>query len=345
MRNPKLCTRLSVATLLLASLTAFGCSSPPSPELPITKPEPPPLVVPSLDHLLPLAGLRWAVVVHPREIAQIPWLIPAIGKFIPEARFDRFATVTGIDLRQTPEAFVASYDTEGGEALVELVKHAGSQPGQTKIERAFQDRLSADVTRSVDRPDVLRLTGRIGRQEHGFAAIGQDVVCFQQGGSQKRGPCRIATLFAQNKLAKLRTLADEPNASAILGRLGNAPFRAFALGPFEGDEARGARGLAAVATAVGVALRPSAREGILVSVVVLGDFGPKADVAARELELAWADVAKSPFGHLSGLDTPVAAPLSMFASTAVTLQVELDTQKLSKGLADATVNEVDAIMR
>lgn len=334
-----------LAALLLLACAALGCSSPPLPVVPSPAPEAPPLVVPSLDRLLPLAGLRWAVLVRPREITQIPWLIPAIGTFVPESRFDRFATATGVDLRQTPEALVASYDTEAGEALAELVKHAGGAATQTKIERAFADRLSADVTRSLDRPGVLRITGRIGREEHGFASLGQEVVCFQQGGSQKRGPCRIATLFAQDKLAKAKRIADAEAAVAVLDRLGQAPLRAFALGPFEGEQARAARGLAAVATAVGVALRPSAREGILVSVVVLGDFGAKADVAAHELELAWADVAQSSLGHLCGLDTPKAAPLAVFAPTAVTLQVELDTQKLAKGLADATVNEVNAIMR
>lgn len=327
---------------LLALLVLTSCATPPLPLPPPAPPPPPPTVVPSLEGLLPVAGLRWVVVARPREITQIPWLIPAVASFVPEARFDRFAKVTGVDLRQTPEAFIASYQTDEGEALAEIVRHAGDAQ---VIERAFRARLSADVTRAVDRPDLVRVTGRIGRDAQGFATIGADVVCFQQGGSMKRGPCRVSTLLSQGKLGRLKTLAAKEIFSSLELRLGPAPFRAFALGPFEGDLARGARGLAAAATAIGLAARPSAREGIFLSIVILGDFAAKPELAARELELAWADVAKAPFGHLCGLDTPMTPALVVFAADALTLQVELDTKKLGRGLADATVNEVNAIMR
>lgn len=291
---------------------------------------------------MPLAGLRWLVITKPREITEIPWLIPAIAAFVPESRFDRFARVTGIDLRKTPEALVASYATDEGDASVELVRHAGDA---RTIERAFRDRISAEAIRAVDRPDLVRVTGRIGREPHGFATLGADVACFQQDGSMKRGPCRIASLVALGKLGHVAKVAGSAPIEALAARLGPAPLRAFALGPFEGELARGARGLAGAATAIGAAARPSAREAILLSIVITGDFSSQADLAAHELELAWADLVARPFGHLCGLDTPVAPPLATHAADAVTLQVELDPRKLAKGLTDATVNEIDAIMR
>jgi hypothetical protein len=336
--------RRSLLAALLAALASSlpGCAEKPPPLPPTEAPPPPPLVIPTLEGLLPLAGLRWLVLTKPREITKIPWLIPAIAAFIPESRFDRFAKVTGIDLRKTPEAIVASYTTEEGDASIELVRHAGDARA---IERAFRDRISSDVIRAVDRPDLVRVTGRIGREPHGFAALGNDVVCFQQEGSMKRGPCRIASLIALGKLGRLAKVAGEPVLESLAARLGPAPLRVFALGPFEGELARGARGLAGAATAIGAAARPSAREAILLSIVITGDFTSQADLAAHELELAWADLVARPFGHLCGLDAPVAPPLATHAADAVTLQVELEPRKLAKGLADATVNEIDAIMR
>nr|WP_153821057.1 hypothetical protein [Polyangium spumosum] len=333
---------LLAATLVALASAATGCGAPPPP---VTKPEgkpEPPLAVPSLEALLPLAGLRWIVLANPREITSIPWLVPFVATVIPEARFDRFARGTAVDLRRTPEAIIASYTTSEGDALVELVRHV-SDP--RTVERAFRDRLSAGATRAVDRHDLVRVSGKIGRSPHAFAAIGADVACFQQAGSLARGPCRIATLFARGALARAARALDEPSLRALAERLGPAPARAFALGPFEGELARGARGLLAAATAIGAAARPSAREGILLSVAVAGDFSRTGEAASEELAAAWRDLAEGSFGHLLGLDAPVTAPLSTHAPDAVAFMVELDPRKLAKGLADATSSEIDQIMR
>jgi len=333
--------------LLQASLAALaaalsGCAESPTPVAAPALTPLPPLAIPSLDALLPLAGLRYVVLARPREIAAIPWLIPSIAAFASEERLDRFARFTAIDLRQTPEALVAAYTTEEGEATIELARHAGN--AQT-IERAFRDRISSEAERFVDRPDLIRVTGKIGLSKHAFAALGPDVVCFQQGGSMKRGPCRIATLFATNKLKRTTRLFSDESLRVLDARLGPAPLRAFAPGPFEGDVARAARGLGAAATALGAAVRPSAREALFLSLALTGDFSTTGDVASRELQAAWQDLASGSFGHLLGLDAPVTTPLATYATDAVSLVVELDPRKLSKGLADATTNEIDAIMR
>ncbi|MDI1428152.1 hypothetical protein [Polyangium sorediatum] len=328
------------ATLAALASAAAGCGAP----APVTKPATPepPLAVPSLDGLLPLAGLRWVVLVHPHEITSIPWLVPFVGAVISEARFDRFAKGTAVDLRRTPEAVVASYTTNEGDATVELLRHT-SDP--RAVERAFRDRLSTDTTRAVDRHDLVRVSGKIGRGAHAFAAIGSDVVCFQQAGSIPRGPCRIAALFARGALSRATRAFADPSLRALAERLGPAPARAFALGPFEGELARGARGLLAAATAIGAAARPSAREGILLSIAVAGDFSRTGEAASEELAASWKDLAQGSFGHLLGLDAPVTAPLPTHAPDAVAIAVELDPKKLAKGLADATSNEIDQIMR
>jgi len=334
---------LQAALASLASAWVFpGCTEAPLPLPRVEPPPPPPLVITSLEGLLPLAGLRWIVLARPSDITSIPWLIPSIASFVPETRFNRFAASVGIDLRQTREALVASYATDEGEALVEIVRHKGDPRG---IERLFRDRISAELVRSVDRPDLVRMSGRVGKSAHAFAAMGADVVCFQQSGSLKRGPCRIAALLAEDKLKKTAKLGTDESLRALDTRLGPAPVRFFAPGPFEGELARGVRGLAAAATALGAVARPSAREGIFVTFALTGDFSTSGEPASRELSAAWDDLAKGSFGHLLGLDKPVTPPLSTFAADAVSLSVELDPKKLAKGLADATTNEIEAIMR
>ncbi|WP_272458293.1 hypothetical protein [Polyangium jinanense] len=330
------------ATLATLASALTGCGASPTTVTKTAETPEPPLAVPSLDSLLPLAGLRWLVLVNPREITSIPWLVPFVGTVISEARFDRFASGTAVDLRRTPEAVVASYATNEGDATVELLRHTGDARA---VERAFRDRLSTEATRAADRHDLVRVSGKIGRATHAFAAIGPDVVCFQQAGSIQRGPCRIASLFARGALSRAARAFSDPSLRALAERLGPAPARAFALGPFEGELARGARGLLAAATAIGAAARPSAREGILLSIAVAGDFSRTGEAASEELAASWRDLAEGSFGHLLGLDVPVTAPLPTHAPDAVAIAVELDPKKLAKGLADVTSNEIDQIMR
>jgi len=333
---------LTAALATLGSALVAGCGATP-PSIPKSEPAPePPLDVPSLEALLPLAGLRWLVLVRPREIQSIPWLAPHVEAVLPGARFERFASATALDVRSSPEAIIASYRADEDDALVEIVRHAGDPRA---VERAFRSRLSADVSRSVDRHDVIRIAGRVGRARHAFAVIGPDVACFQQAGSEKRGPCRIATLFARGSLARASRAFSDPSLADLATRLGPAPIRAFALGPFEGELARGARGLLAASTALGAAARPSAREGILLSIAVSGDFSRTGEAASHELEVSWQELAQGSFGHLLGLDVPVSPPLATHAPDAVAITVELDPKKLAKGLADATSSEIEAIMQ
>src|SRR5690348_3256722 len=120
-----------------ASLLAGCAAAPPPPPQVKVAPVPPPVRVGELTHLLPLAQLRWVLLVKPREIASIPWLIPAIARIAPEESLARFAGSLGFDLRQIPEAAVATYAGEGGESTLYLVRHNGDPIG---IERLFRKR-------------------------------------------------------------------------------------------------------------------------------------------------------------------------------------------------------------
>jgi hypothetical protein len=314
-----------------------------------TRPPPPPLpplVIPSLDVLVPLPGLRWLVVARPNEIAKFPWLEASIAMVIDKDRLERFPELMGFDLRAVSEATWAAYRTEGeGEVedtSFQLVRHTNDP---LVIERLFRDRLSTDVVRSVDDPRVVRASGRIGKTVHAFAAIGRDVVAFQQDGIAERGPCRVAALLALGKLKRTKPVFDDEALRALSKRLESAPLRAFAPGPFEGELGRGARGLLAAATAVGAGARPSPRESVLLEIAVAGDFTKSGDEASRKLAASWDDLASRPFGHLLGLDAPLSPAFPSYTQDAVALVVDLDPRKLAKGLADATSNQIREIMR
>ncbi|MCK6586250.1 MAG: hypothetical protein L6Q76_01565 [Polyangiaceae bacterium] len=315
-----------------------GCASHADPP-PRPKPPLPPLKVGPLDELIALAGLRWVLLVKPRAIASIAWLIPSIGKIVPEENFARFAARTGLDLRSLPEAAVATYDT--GDMLY-LARHAGDPAA---VEGWFRSRLTSDERRSMDRPDLIRLTGKIGLTPHALALLGRTAVAYQHGGSLTKGPARVAALFAQGKLKRSPSVLSAEPLRSLAARFGDAPLRAFARGPFEGELARGARGLLAGATAIGAAARPTAREKIGISIAVAGDFTTSAEPAAEELLTAWNDLANGSFGHLLGLDRPIQAPLATHTEGAVAVAVELDPQTIASGLAAATGPTIDEILR
>src|SRR5262249_60222223 len=187
-------------------------------------PPPPPPHTSELTDLLPSADLRWVILVRPREITSIPWLIPSIGVVVPEPRLDLFAQTNGIDLRQIPEAVIASY--EGG--TIYLVRH-NADP--TVIERSFRSRLTTGEKRVVDRPELVRVSGKIGLSTSTLVVIGRDIMGLQHGGSLQRGPARIATLYAEGKLKKSPTVLSQDSLRSLANRFGGAPLRAIALGP------------------------------------------------------------------------------------------------------------------
>jgi len=323
--------------------TLAACGGAPVARPPAPTPEPPPpLRVADLAGLLPMAALRWVILTRPREIAAIPWLIPPILRIAPEENLGRFKDRTGFDLRQIPEAAIASYAGEGGEATIYVVRHNGDP---VEIERLFDARLTTAPRRTVDLPDAVRVSGKIGDTAVTLAVLGADVVAFQVGGSPGRGPARIASLYAQGLLKKSPTVFAGDPLKALDARLGPAPVRAFALGPFEGELARGARGLLGGATALGGAVRPSAREGLLAVVAVAGDFSRSGERASRELVTAWNELAQGSLGRLLGLDAPVEPPLPTHSDEAVAVAVEVDPNRLAKGIAAATSARIDEIMR
>lgn len=377
----------------LAALVApliEACGATPGPASP-DEPKLPPLATSPLSGLVAAAGVRWIMVLSPRDLLSVPWIPPLVDQTVSGARFDGFAQVTGIDLRALPEAVVAScappapkskappqgpsttLDPTGStpdpvptsapfvppdplaqspdvappaaddeDVMFYLARHTGSAQ---QIERAFRARFTSNEKRSLDRPDLIRMSGKIGRRTHAAVFLGADVVGFQEGGSVSRGPARVASLFAEGKLKHARSaLATEPLHSLAM-RLGAAPLAAYAPGPFDGELSRGLRGLLGAATAIGAVLQPTPQKSFAVTAAVTGDFSKSAAPAADELLAAWKDLAQSRLGHILGLDKPVRAPMTAGAPDAVMIAVELSGQSLAEGLAVATASRVQDIFK
>jgi len=343
------CSRRGFLGGALAALSAAACGAAPKAPLKLSDLLLKPLSVAALPDLLPLADLRWVLLVRPREIASIPWLIPEIGRFARESDLDRFAASAGVDLRQIPEAAVARYTDagigvgagEGAETTFYLARHNGDPAA---IERAFRKRLTTGEKRTIERPDLVRVSGKIGVTASTLTLIGPDVIGLQQGGHPSRGPARIAGLYAEDRLKKSPALLAREPLKSLAARFGSAPVIALSPGPFEGELARGARGLLKGATAIGASARPSAREGLAISVAVAGDFSTSGAPASKELTAAWNDLAHGSFGHLLGLDQPVEAPLATFSEGAVAIAVELDPKRFASGLAEAMGERVKEIL-
>ena len=151
----------------------------------------------------------------------------------------------------------------------------------------------------------------IGTTRGELLLIGREVAGFQFGARLSRGPLKIASLFAMGLLRKSPTAFSEEPLSGLSVRIGSAPLRAFALGPFDvpGPIGEGLRGLLVHATAIAATVRPSARDGLLFIVTVAGDFtmthssrpasfcvaGPSCRAALSGASSAWINQGRGPY--------------------------------------------------
>lgn len=318
-------------------LAACAGAPPPPPKAPLA-----PLATSDLAGLVPDPGLSYLVLVRPREIAQIPWLIPAIGSIAPEENLARFTAQTGLDLRQIPEAVIAHFGTAFADADLQLARHNGDA---VNMEKLFQKRLVKGARRAEDRADVVRMAGQVGSHQQAFGRLGRDVVAFQEGGNLDRGPLRVASLYATGKLKKTPRALDVEPLKSLRARFGAAPVIALAKGPFVDEWKRAARGLLEAATGIGAAARPTAREHLGFAIALSGDFRTTGRAASEVLLGAFGDFASSEMGHILGIDQPIEAPLATSSDEAIAVSVEIEPNRFARGLRALVTEDIDAIMR
>jgi hypothetical protein len=287
-----------------------------------------PLHVAPLAGLVAAAGLRWLVDVRPRTLLASRGLIA----LVPEAELDAFArTAGGVDLRGAEEVVVA----RAGTSLLALARQFVDP---SRVEVAFSARLAEVEGRAIEgQPGVTmrpltRVWGRSGRERQSLVLFGNEAAGIVFGAD---APIRVAEAYALGRLRRAPPAWEAPPLDALGAALGDAPLRAAAPGPFEGEWSAGLGGLLAGATAVGAAARLEG-DTTRVTVVVMGPWGERAPDAQRRLERAVERLGTSDLGRLLGLDRPSEAPRLAAAADRVTLELVLRTEPLVRGLRDAT---------
>jgi hypothetical protein len=297
-----------------------------------------PLDLDPLVDLVPAAGLVWLIDVRPRELRASPSLAAVVMAAAPDERLDAFARrYGGVDVRQADQLAVAAL----GRATLGLAR-IPVEP--RRVEEAFAARATNVDGRAVER-GATRVWGTVGAEREQIATFGREAVGVEFGGL---GPLQAAIYFAQGRLKRsLPALRAEPLAAAA-ARLGEAPLRAFAPGPFDADWARGFGGLLGAATAVAARVRPGepGPDGgptLRLRLLLMGAWGNDAAAAATRFAASFRVLAEDPLGRLTGLDRPVDGPVATGGPDALALDVALDPVTMSHGVhavAGAPLGEI-----
>ncbi|MBX3229366.1 MAG: hypothetical protein KIT84_17900 [Labilithrix sp.] len=321
---------------VVSALAIVACAPrPPAP----SGPKPVPLHLEPACDLAPAAGVEWVVEVKPRAIAEVPDLIPAIGLVLPEERLQVFAAAHGgIDLRQTKDLCVAQYK-DSSLAIVSVPLDPD------RVAQAFAARTAEPPVRTILAPNplVLRLAGRVQDDNERLTLFGRDAAALERGTT---GPLRAAEAFAFMKLKKATPALRGAALSRASEVVRDAPVRAFAAGPFEGEVARGLGGILRATTAVGAAVKWTGQGTALdVRIALVGAWGDDGPAAAQRLAAAANVLADSAIGRLLGLDQPIRSPTARAENDALVLEATLDGAALARGLHAALDAEIADIMR
>lgn len=327
------CAR-AIALALAAALWSCGPKPPTGP----ATPPPVPIHLEAACDLAQSAGVEWIVEARPRAIAQLPDLIPALALVVPEARFNAFASAHGgIDVRAIQDLCVAKYKGT-------LLSIARAPLDPARIEKAFADRVTRPGGRHVDvpNPPVVRVWGEVNGEAQQVAIFGRELVALEQG---RAGPIRVAEAFALGKLHRASPALRAASLARAVELVGDAPMRAFAPGPFEGEMAQGLGGLMRASTAIAASAQfAGAPAKIAVRLVLTGGWGKDAPAAVSLLAAAVHVVSESPLGRLLGLDHPVVSPQVTATEDALIVEATLDGLALARGIHDALDAEIGDIM-
>jgi hypothetical protein len=336
------------AIALLGAIAATACSAARSPS-PSIEPTAEAFTVDPLVDLVPAAGLRWLTQVRPRALLADPALASAVAALVPEEAFVTFALRHGgVDLRRAHEVVVAGVD----DACLALAR---LPVDPANVEAAFTRRALAVEGRAMER-GITRFWGTVGETREQVAVFGRSAVGMEQG---RFGPLGVATYFAQGRLHRSRPALHGEPLEAAATRVGEAPIRAFAPGPFEGPWAKGWGGLLGASTAAAMAVRPQAAElpsagarepegsgrvGLALRIVLMGAWSNDGAAAAERMGAAYRVLTEDALGRLAGLPHPVAPPKVTWDDSALELDVTLDALQLARGVSAITSGSLREIL-
>jgi hypothetical protein len=313
-------------------------------------------LAPTTD-LAQAASIVWLIDVAPRDLVSHAELLPAIDTLFPHDRVAAFAERNGFDPLALEELTMASYSSAEGETMLYLARGA-LNPG--KLEAIFRARTGGVDGRGVDRQgeqEIVRTWGTVRQSRAQIATFGHEAAGLEVG---RFGPLRAAELFAEGRLKraspalKSPALARAEELSRETEGAGQAapdvevpPLRAFALGPFEGETAKGLGGLLAASTAAAIVARPATvgdHAALRLTLILVGGWGADAPKAADRLAAAFDALSATSLGRLAGLEHPLNLVHVEPLPDALRLTVALDALGLARGARAAMGAEVSEIM-
>ncbi len=298
-----------------------------------------PLDVSSAEMLHALAGLRSLIAIEPQHIVESS-AHEAVMKMISAERFEAFAANHGgCDLRAVRSLTVASFDD-----ATEFVTVLGSF-SPAGLERWFRDRVEVEGS-AIDRGHTHQfepLNRTWGASRRGREQLGMVQGRFAMWESGRLGPLRVAHLFSQRALKKVKPAADLEPLATLRKFAHDAPVRWFALGPFEGTQGAAVAGLLATCTGLVIAATPLAGTPARVALkcAMLGTFG---DRAAERFLASFNVLANDPLGRLCGLHEKLSDLKVQTWDDRIEAALVVDALRIADGLLAATQATVADVM-
>jgi hypothetical protein len=293
-------------------------------------------LAPTVD-LVQAANILQLIQIRPREILAHAELARAFARVIPPEKFQHFRDANaGVDPRELEEMTYAVYP----QTNLMLVRGVFDS---ARVEREFSARISVEG-RAVDRKadslgSITRIWGSLGDERQQIALVGREVIGLENG---HFGPLRSAEFFAEEKLKRAApALRAEPFESAA-AFMGDAPFRAFAAGPFADPWKKGFGGLVGASTAVAISMKPASSDAahdgdrIAITLALFGEWGDDGPAAEARLAASVDLIRQSALGTLCGLDHAVVGPTKRITKNVIAIDATFQTEPFFRGIRDAT---------
>ena len=318
--------------LLLTAVWASACATPHAKPPAPPAPPPPPLHRGPLTDFIPSAGLRWMLVVKPRELLAEPELGGAISQIIPSPRLDAFAESSGVDLRRISQAIIAGFPYS-------TLYVAQLPEGVAAIARArFSERLLSGAVSKQPHPGLTRITGVIGQTPETLVTVDDRLLAVAVGDPV---PAKIAEAYAQERLKHSPSALHGAALSALPDLISSHAAVLFAPGPFADEWQRAAGGILQSTVAIAITAQPIEHGKVATTIYFAGAWQDSADDAARRLSAAWSTFAHSSAGRLFELNQVAEVSTS---PELLCLRVELELAALVRGLRASVLGDLAQIL-
>lgn len=279
------------------------------------------------------AGLRWLVLVKPRQAFAEPELARAIEQVAPRSRLDAFAEASGVDVRSVSEAAVAGWPYS-------TLYVAELPSGVAALARArFSERLLSGALTKHTHPGLFRITGVIGQTPETLVTVDERLLAVAVGDPV---PAKVVEAYAEQRLKNSPSALRGAALSALPDLAASNAVVFYAPGPFADEWQRAANGLLESSVALAIAAQPSGNGKVATTICLAGAWERSADDAAKRLSAAWATFARSSAGQLFELNDTAEVRAT---PELLTLHVELDLQGLLRGLRASVFGDLSEILR